>query len=145
MISGASIDRCVRILLTTFYHMHHYTMQLLGRWSRVHYNIIASIAIKFIMHTCTHSLLCMHPPNTHTHTHSITVIFKVLVFIHYIYNNYYGDRFLSLIHLVLRGLHVVLCACPTSGLLLVLFLLRLRRWSSHCLLDGLDSEGPRDL
>ena len=40
MISGASIDRCVRILLTTFYHMHHYTMQLLGRWSRVHYNII---------------------------------------------------------------------------------------------------------
>ena len=23
MISGASIDRCVRILLTTFYHMHH--------------------------------------------------------------------------------------------------------------------------
>ena len=39
MISGASIDRCVRILLTTFYHMHHYTVQLLGRWSRVH-NII---------------------------------------------------------------------------------------------------------
>ena len=38
MISGASIDRCVRILLTTFYHMHHYTMQLLGRWSRVHYH-----------------------------------------------------------------------------------------------------------
>ena len=38
MISGASIDRCVRIiLLTTFYHMHRYTMQLLGRWSRVHY------------------------------------------------------------------------------------------------------------
>ena len=36
MISGASIDRCVHILLTTFYHMHHYTMQLLGRWSRVH-------------------------------------------------------------------------------------------------------------
>ena len=27
MISGASIDRCVRILLTTFYHMHHYTVQ----------------------------------------------------------------------------------------------------------------------
>ena len=23
-------DRSVRILLTTFYHMHHYTMQLLG-------------------------------------------------------------------------------------------------------------------
>ena len=38
MISGASIDRRVRILLTTFYHMHHYTMQLLGRWSRVHIN-----------------------------------------------------------------------------------------------------------
>ena len=38
MISGASIDRCVRILLTTFYHMHHYTVQLLGRWSRVHIN-----------------------------------------------------------------------------------------------------------
>ena len=38
MISGASIDRCVRIPLTTFYHMHHYTMQLLGRWSRVHNN-----------------------------------------------------------------------------------------------------------
>ena len=37
MISGASIDRCVRILLTTFYHMHHYTVQLLGRWSSVHY------------------------------------------------------------------------------------------------------------
>ena len=36
MISGASIDRCVRIILTTFYHMHHYTVQLLGRWSRVH-------------------------------------------------------------------------------------------------------------
>ena len=36
MISGASIDRCVRILLTTFYHMHHYTVQLLGRWSSVH-------------------------------------------------------------------------------------------------------------
>ena len=36
MISGASIDRCVRILLTTYYHMHHYTVQLLGRWSRVH-------------------------------------------------------------------------------------------------------------
>ena len=36
MISGASIDGCVRILLTTFYHMHHYTVQLLGRWSRVH-------------------------------------------------------------------------------------------------------------
>lgn len=27
-------------------------------------------------------------------------------------------------------------------LLLVLFLLRLRRWSSQCLLDGLDGEGP---
>ena len=40
MISGASIDRCVRILLTTFYHMHHYTMQLLGRWSRVHCSLI---------------------------------------------------------------------------------------------------------
>ena len=40
MISGASIDWCVRILLTTFYHMNHYTMQLLGRWSRVHSYII---------------------------------------------------------------------------------------------------------
>ena len=30
MISWASIDRCVRILLTTFYHMYHYTMQLLS-------------------------------------------------------------------------------------------------------------------
>ena len=36
MISGASIDRCERILLTTFYHTHHYTVQLLGRWSSVH-------------------------------------------------------------------------------------------------------------
>ena len=44
MISGASIDRCVRILLTTFYHMHHYTMQLLGRWSRVHINYAADSA-----------------------------------------------------------------------------------------------------
>ena len=30
----------VESLLTTFYHMHHYTVQLLGRWSSVHNNII---------------------------------------------------------------------------------------------------------
>ena len=36
VISGASINRCLRILLTTFYHMHHYTMQLLGIWSSAH-------------------------------------------------------------------------------------------------------------
>ena len=42
MISGASIDRCVRILLTTFYHMHHYTMQLLGIWSSVHIKPISN-------------------------------------------------------------------------------------------------------
>ena len=40
MISGVSIDRCVHILLTTFYHTHHYTMQLPGRWSRVHYTVM---------------------------------------------------------------------------------------------------------
>ena len=28
--------QCVHILLTTFYHTHHYTMQLLGIWSSVH-------------------------------------------------------------------------------------------------------------
>ena len=36
MISGVGIDVHVRILLTTFYHMHQYTMQLLGIWSSVH-------------------------------------------------------------------------------------------------------------
>ena len=30
------LHRCVRILLTTYYYMHHYTMQLLGIWSSIH-------------------------------------------------------------------------------------------------------------
>ena len=30
--------RCVHILLMTFYHMHHYTMQLLGIWSSAQYS-----------------------------------------------------------------------------------------------------------
>ena len=33
MISGADINQCACILLTTFYHTHHYTM---GIWSSVH-------------------------------------------------------------------------------------------------------------
>ena len=57
MISGASIDRCVRILLTTFYHMQHYTVQLLGRWSSVH--IIILYTQVFAINIIFHATLCL--------------------------------------------------------------------------------------
>ena len=62
MISGAGINQCIHILLMNFYHMHHYTMQLLGIWSSVHNICMPWVsATSRFMEWPQNWVCCLHP------------------------------------------------------------------------------------